>query len=267
MLTNTPTPQSFVRLEDKYLIPKSFIKDLERLIQMRADMHFEASKKEEYSLESIYFDSSDLDLYQNHFNLLERRCKLRVRSYTSNENKNAKKTYHLELKVKENNISNKERLKISTADYEKLCDGGNIHLCQELALKNTDIEYTLLKERIDRINSEINRYQMRPSYSVTYDRHAYEENDFRITYDDNLCFRRLQNLSLKTASFLKKATFWKRAELMRESFLTHKNIVVELKHKGQLPDWIQLFLKAHPYPKVSFSKYCYAVTESLQNVV
>jgi hypothetical protein len=74
-------------------------------------------------------------------------------------------------------------------------------------------------------------------------------------------------LSLKTASFLKKATFWKRAELMRESFLTHKNIVVELKHKGQLPDWIQLFLEAHPYPKVSFSKYCYAVTESLQNVV
>jgi hypothetical protein len=260
---------NFVRLEDKYLLPKNKLENLKRLIEQRSLESAQFIKREFYSIESTYFDSSELNIFQNHFTLLLRRSKLRVRSYfdfsrEGDEKAVLKKTYHLELKVKENNICNKERLKINGHNFERLCQGKTIELDDYSRDKNSSIPMDVLKERIARINDEVCRYTMRPSCTISYERHALEESDFRMTFDDNLRFSWLQDIESTVAESLKTASFWERAHLMRENFRKCENVVVELKHKGIIPDWVANFFVT--FPKANFSKYCFAVTESLEKL-
>lgn len=253
--------ESFIRLEEKYLLPKELLQEFHSLLVKHSAPSYPNPATTFNIIESVYFDSFQLNFYQDHFQSAARRCKLRVRRYAPNGiwDDNG---IHLELKVKDKDLTLKERIRITKGDLADLQFGRPIQISFELERINRSFSKQELLERVERINGQIIKYHVRPCCRLTYERRAFEKDKFRVTYDTDLKFAILNPIDLPIVENLKHRDFWARAQAMRKSFVGENNVVVELKHQGTVPSWISGFLKQHHHEKVSFSKYCYAMTET-----
>lgn len=158
----------FNRVEKKYVLTPSQLYDFYKYIE--SDWYI---VKEEnnflFDYHSIYYDTIDLDMYQEHRNNINNRQKLRIREYS-----NGKK--YLEIKTKTDGITNKIRKKITNEDISILQDWIKENLHYNLSLeKELDIKYkrtTFIskdkKERIT-IDTEIKFYNYKTGLSKSID--------------------------------------------------------------------------------------------------
>ena len=159
----------FKRYELKYLLDKE--QKIRVIEAMQPFMEIDSYGKT--SIQNIYFDTDDYRLIRHSIEKPLYKEKLRVRSYSSTDEKNQ---VFVELKKK----------------YKKVVYKRRISMEEETALKWLSGEMYI--EEQNQIEKEISYFlsyykELKPKLFLSYNREAYfgkEESDFRVTFDENV---------------------------------------------------------------------------------
>jgi SPX domain protein involved in polyphosphate accumulation len=253
---------TFVRLEEKFLLPKFLWSDFKALMDMYSEPSAFEKGTEHNLIESVYFDSPSLKTYTDHFTNKIRRVKVRTRRYAPN-GEWKKKSVFIEIKRKEEGVSKKERMKLPIEQAEALILGRSVSATERLISKNKHTNVSELCERVAILNSLVRSYNLKPQARVVYERKAYEKDGLRVTIDENLNFEILRELDPGVVDAIRRSDFWMQAQIMKNSFQRDKFLILEIKHTGQIPEWLLGFLRAAGINKAHFSKYCFSLTSSM----
>lgn len=195
---------------------------------MQADPH--GNDQNEYWIRSLYFDTPENNDYYEKVSGLFRRKKIRLRIYDVNQ-KNAK----IEIKNRVRNFVFKEGAALSREDALALSSGN-----KEVLLKSDH-------PTLNNVYYYMARDLYRPAVLVDYEREAYilPSEDIRITFDKNI---RGSGVNFDLFSD---------AVHMTPAF-DEDTMVMEVKFKEFLPEWIRGILNnfmGEPHP---ISKYCFS---------
>jgi SPX domain protein involved in polyphosphate accumulation len=254
-------------MEDKYIIPKSLRNTLVDTLEKHLKADYPDSKTKFNMMKSTYFDSSNLDMVRHHLSKATSRFKLRTREYAP-DGKLQKTDYaFLEIKAKHDNITDKFRIRVPKEDMETFKKGSPITPTVRLAKMNPNIALPDLVKRIIDINQAMELFHLRPSCETQYVRRAYTDgavNDsgLRVTFDENVKYNVLDVVPTGVRCELNKAGEESDELLnMVDSYSPDEHIIVEVKHHGTVPDWLNKFVNDHKLQKAAFSKYCYSVAK------
>jgi SPX domain protein involved in polyphosphate accumulation len=259
-----PAQSLIVRIEDKYFIPHSLKDEVLTLL----DDQLRPKKKKLPSptfIESTYFDSPSLDLYQKHFLSPQNRFKLRVRQYFSAK-KNKLQGTIAELKQKKDGISIKFRLSVAPNELHSLLEGNPLSHSNDLEERNPSLSPELLNAYVFRMNNAIHSYSLKPINRVQYRRYAFFKKSLRVTLDKDLGYSFISSLPEKMKKEIHRSPFYDTSLIMKDAFFPihhNKGYIMEVKHSGTPPFWLTEFLEIKKLKKVSFSKYCFSITEEL----
>lgn len=251
--------ESFVRIEDKYLVPKSFLPQLLKLLRSNLDPSYISDDVKFNMIESLYFDSPSLKVFRDHFKSGISRFKLRLRQYGPNGSfAPDTEPSHLEMKQKADGVSRKFRFKVNLKAKLALLAGRTLPADFAQAKKKKE----LISERCTEVNSAISNFGLRPQAKVTYERQAFERDGLRVTVDDNVRAELLTPLSPELVSELLSSTELERAKEMIGQYSSNV-VIVEVKHAGFTPEWLNNFFAASQTAPASFSKYCYSISQHI----
>lgn len=237
------------RIEEKFLLPASLkFPTLDFISQHLAPAYLDSGTRFNW-VESVYFDSDGFTLFKDHFLSPNRRFKLRLRRYAP-DGRWQNNGGMLELKVKDGRVSSKVRLAIGHSDYWAI-------LGQSMPLLPKG------SRCLRRISFAIQEYDLKPKCSILYRRFAFERNQLRITLDDCIQSEMLSPISSSSLKDIRSTDAFALARGMRAYFLSSERVVLEVKHSGTIPPWLDEFLKKHQAADVSFSKYCFGVAGEL----
>ncbi len=251
----------FLRIEDKYIVPNRYLDVLSGVLDRHMRPGFPDPSTRFALVESVYFDSSNLDFFLHDLAGLETRYKLRVRRYAPNGEWSD--GMHLELKRKRGDESRKVRFQVGPEEMQLLGTGAVIDYCDRLAQLNPGIDPETLRSRVEKIDEMILKYHLAPVRSVTYKRLAYELGDFRVTMDTDLTQVEYSDLDDELCRGLKLQDFWKNADKLMGKFSVEDSFVLEVKHPGKVPTWMQEALKGLALNKTGISKYSYFTARSV----
>lgn len=253
----------FKRIEDKVLLSQKqascLLEDVNRHMTP-SYLH----KGTVYTLiASHYFDSAELGFFRHHFLKAPKRYKLRIRRYAPNGVWSGEAPL-IELKSKELGISRKRRFALTPENYERVMDGKIIKMTDEMLTLNPRADRDKLLNWMTKINNLILEYDLKPALKVRYRRLAFEAADgFRLTMDMDLKIEALDLDVAEVAGTLAiSREVWDEAGRVAAKYERERHCVVELKHTGRPPEWVESFLKKHQIVNTSFSKYCWAVNET-----
>lgn len=223
----------FCRKEQKYLISRQ---QYERLVEelgeyLRNDRN---GKDGKYSVNSLYFENEEKQIYFETKNKLQYRQKLRLRVYGKTD---LTGTAFFEVKQKHNNVVNKRRLIVPLAEAYRYLEKSGEQELDQFNVSNPQV----LKE----IDYFRNYYQLRPEMIVSYDRHALhgiENADLRLTFDFNLRCRK-ENLRLENGGY-------------GDYFIDPNLVVLEVKVDHSVPLWLARILQRLDCEQRSASKFC-----------
>jgi hypothetical protein len=255
-------PSTFVRLEQKFLLPKSAWAELQHLLDRYSEPSYLEAATDFNLIESTYYDSSELKIYTDHFTNLVSRVKVRTRRYAPNGEWKHKSVF-IEVKKKADGICTKERLKLPVDQCALLARGEALAISEDLTKKNKKVDAQDLCERVALINNLVQNFNLRPQARVVYQRQAYEKDGFRVTVDDNLNYELLRPIDPAVVQTVKNSEFWSRANYMRGLFDPGHVLILELKHNGVIPLWMSEFLAQNNIGRSQFSKYCFSITSSI----
>lgn len=259
----SPSQDSFVRLEDKYWLPAAQAGQLLALMHQHLDVCSPVAGTEFTDVESIYFDNRNLHVYRTHFQDLPRRFKVRTRTYAPN-GKRVDDARYLEMKAKENGICKKSRFQIDAESHLRLEHGAPLPCTGELRDLNAQLESKRLLKRLARVNLVVGELGLRPQMRVAYRREAFERDGFRVTLDRDIRVELLQPIpSVQAEAIVADPVGWTLADAMRAGFRAQEHLVLEVKHSGVVPEWMTEFTRCAGLEKVSFSKYCFGMTEAI----
>ena len=215
--------QIFRRKETKYLLTEQQVADLICLIEpnLKKDKYFKGTNC------SIYFDSKNRYLAIHSLEKPLYKEKVRVRSYGV---PNLNDTVFLEIKKKYNGIGNKRRIPIKLNDFYYYLETGELENSTKATKKELDVC--------------INRYNLKPTLFLAYDRHSYcgkDDKSFRLTFDRNVRSRE-DNLRLEKGDH-------------GEKYFDDNTVVMEVKALGAYPMFFVRALSQLKIYPASFSKY------------
>ncbi|MBI3534830.1 MAG: VTC domain-containing protein [Deltaproteobacteria bacterium] len=259
---------TFVRVEEKFFLPERNCDFALEVLEKTLEPCYPIVGTKFTKIESVYFDSSSLDIFRSHFYSRDSRFKIRTRKYAPNgmwpTGLRELEPAHVELKVKENNICKKSRFQVGPSESTLLMQGSTIAPTFDLQIRNPDLKFKTLMKRVDRVNSKLLNFQLKPQSIITYDRKAYEKNGLRITIDQNIQTKILGEVAedVKNSIFL-DSHLWTLSQQMRERHKQEKYFVLEVKHSGQIPLWVNELINYTQSQKVSFSKYIFSLSDHL----
>lgn len=267
MIQNEINEDCFVRIENKYLLNDEQAQNLIPILQSYLVNASPVPSTDYTIIESVYFDNMDLYSLNEYLAQNNNRSKMRTRKYAPNgcwDNE-----IFVELKSKVDGISKKSRLKMTNIDVKNLYTSETLIRTSELEFLNTPMKISKIEKRLENINIFLNRLKAIPTCKVSYSRIAYEsKNDhFRVTLDKNIKFQMLTTLSNDICKKINSnESFNNIMNLAQEKFSKNSH-VLEIKHSGTIPQWMNDFLNLNNIEKVSFSKYCYAMSFTLKEKV
>jgi len=191
---------------------------------MEVDPH--ANKDGKYFIRSVYFDNFDnkalIEKKEGHHN----RDKYRVRLYDYNTN-----LLNLEKKSKRNNLTYKQKCRITIEEYERMRVG-------DIGWMEND-ERSLIRE----LFIEMKMYHLKPVTVVDYVREVfiYHHGNVRVTFDSDI-----------------KTSFRNNDVLNVHLPMIETNpdvVVLEVKYDEYLPDVIKKLLQIGNRRKGTYSKY------------
>ena len=253
----------FNRIEDKHVVRTEFLEQILATLNQEMLPSYFHNETKFTLIESLYFDSSNLDFFKHHFSGMESRHKLRSRRYAPNgvwSNSPAL----LELKTKKAGSCFKTRFSIPSKAFDRLISAEEIVLNQELVKLNENVEMAALLRRVEKVNELTQKYHLRPNVSVTYHRYAFEKDDFRVTVDTNIKVNILKPLKREEALAVKGTDFWEKALKIINKYDAEANFVLETKHQGVIPAWMLQLMDEVGVKKTSFSKYCWGIAKEVE---
>ncbi|WP_407269951.1 polyphosphate polymerase domain-containing protein [Radiobacillus sp. PE A8.2] len=184
------------------------------------------NKDGKYLIRSVYFDNFDNKVLTQKKEGFYERDKFRVRLYDFNT-----EYINLEKKSKRNNLTYKQKCRISADEYEKI-RAGNI------AWMETDPRL-LMQE----LYFQMHLFQLKPVTVVDYEREVfiYDPGNVRVTFDSSI-----------------RTSFRNNDVLNRDLSMVETNpdiVVLEVKYDGFLPDIIKHLLQLRDRQKGTYSKY------------
>lgn len=192
---------------------------------MSKDPH--AGPDGKYLIRSIYFDNFANKILTEKKEGYYKRCKFRVRLYNNNFT-----FLNLEKKSKINNMTFKEKCRITPEEYDKIRLG--------------DIDWMQYDERklLNELHHHMTLYLIKPVTIVDYTREVFikEEGNVRITFDSDV------KTSFHNTDLLNSLT-------PMIDVLDYGTVIVEVKYDGYLPDVIKKLIQISDRRSSAFSKY------------
>lgn len=258
----------FRRFEDKYIIPKTFKEELVKLLAKHLKTDYPDKDTKFTLMKSTYFDSSNLDMVKHHMSKASDRFKIRTREYAPNGKLHKCDFTFLEIKAKHGDITDKFRIKVPKEDMETFKKGAPITPTLSLAKINQNIALPELVKRVADINQALELFHLRPSCETQYARRAYTDgtaNDagLRVTFDEGIQYKVLDVIPTAISAELQKGDSEEHSNLMNmvENYKANDHMILEVKHHGSVPDWLNKFLNDNLLQKTNFSKYCYSIAK------
>ncbi|MGE7875776.1 polyphosphate polymerase domain-containing protein [Peribacillus muralis] len=214
------------RRELKHAITKADCHLLRNNLQnfMTLDPHGQEGK---YLIRSVYFDNFDNKILRQKTEGFYHRDKFRARLYDHNTD-----FINLEKKSKRNNLTYKQKCRLSAAEYERIRSGDIDWMSSDSRsiLRDLYVQMTLI--------------QIKPTTVVDYEREVfiYEYGNVRVTFDSHV------KTSYRDTDFLNP-------ELIVVDAMEPDVVILEIKFDEFLPDIIKQLLSIIDTRKTAFSKY------------
>lgn len=229
-----------MRLEYKYLVHNRYLDSLRRMLQPYVDLdqHVQDDREvQEYTVRSIYYDTSRMEYYHEKLAGIRTRKKLRIRGYNHYDKQNI---VFLEIKRKYENYIGKNRSALKYHDLGELLKTGDI---EEFALTENGFAKSI--EDGERFLHHMNMKSLKPVVLVVYDREAFFskfDSSLRITFDKNLRYM----------SFPKLGHLYNDSELR---YALKDHFVFEIKFYAGFPSWLSQILTKLELSRKAVSKY------------
>lgn len=222
------------RYEIKYRLTYQQYQQVKNALQpfIKLDPYTEAVPTHRYLVRSLYFDSLDYIAYNEKLGGNHSRFKFRIRTYSSTQENGA--VIRVEAKLREGNKTEKHGAFVSIAAY---CDFMKHYHW------NCDSNPVLIE-----FERNVHARIMRPKVLVEYQREGFQSRDkenIRITFDHQVVSAQAKSLFPSHAFF-------------HPHYYPHQ-IILEIKHRDQQPDWIKAIVQAHSLKIESNSKYCQGI--------
>lgn len=247
------------RIEDKYFVTRSALDYLTQTIKENLKNGDIDTEVRYNTNRSIYLDNKDLDSLKDALNSVKPRIKIRIRQYSPNGSEWEQVAY-VEIKAKDKGVSNKIRVRIHAGGIEEFLAGHPIQMSEGLAIINKDITKAVLEKRVSLINNLVSMYGFKKQIEVRYERRAYTSDDVRITIDDNFRFMGAEHISDDNILAIKCTEGWVNILQLDHKLANEGYLILEVKHTGETPKWVEKCLEKSNAKKVKFSKYCGAMT-------
>lgn len=235
---------TFMRKELKYMLSMNQYEALLSEIHkyMNPDKFCVGGK--DYGIYNLYYDTPDDYLIRTSLEKPYYKEKIRLRSYYSPAESDAK--VFLEIKKKVGGIVTKRRVTMTLAES----DAYMLH-----RTKPVDLSKYLQKQIFSELDVFMNTYQdIQPKQYISYQRSAFfgkDDPDFRLTFDRQITERRY-DLSLALPSY-------------GAQIIAPNQRLMEVKIAGAMPMWLaKAMADLHIY-KISFSKYGTAYQRFVKN--
>lgn len=226
-----------MRLEYKYLVDYSKLDSLRNALKPFVELDKDYNDSPEYTVRSIYFDTSKLKYYHEKINGVKVRKKLRIRGYNTKEDESI---IFLEIKRKYENFINKNRSPLKVYNLNEL-------------IRTKDLESYILTNNgyanslgdAEKFLHHIYKRTLRPVVLITYEREAFFsrfDKRLRLTFDKNLRYMLFPSMD----------------ELYTDDQLHHsmpKHFVFEVKFSRGFPKWLSQILSEFSLSRMAVSKY------------
>jgi hypothetical protein len=232
----------FKRYEFKYILRRAQAEALraELSSHLPADPH---SGDSGYWINSLYYDSEDLEFFWAKIDGLSFRRKLRLRSYESVNATEAPshEPVAVEIKQRLGQIVEKRRVFLSRSHGFQLCSGQSVPIPSASGQGVANEVLHLVQEKA-----------LQPTCWVRYHRHALMGTvmhpDLRITFDTELS----ASTNALTAHHVPEE---------RSYFLPPDRCILEVKVTHTMPLWVQVILQRHHCLLQGISKYCTSIAQ------
>lgn len=202
---------------------------------------FAAANGGNYTVRSIYFDTTNLAFFNEKIEGLKMRKKLRIRGYDKEDESSIN---FLEIKRRFGTPIYKNRAPILYKNVDQFLHTGDLSLIENL--KN----FPNARSDASRFMFQLNRYGLKPVVNVVYDREAYVgrfDKSIRVTFDMNL----------------RSQIFPRMADLYKDDPHTYtfaKHFILEIKYFGSvMPIWGRTLVKHLACKQEALSKYCMSI--------
>ncbi len=234
------------RHELKYLIPYSYVEPISRFIApyCQLDYYSELADDNFYAVNSLYFDTHNLEFLQKRMYGTHSRVNMRVRAYADGD----KAPYFMEIKHKKGAVVKKYRAVASDDEWPRIL---------------TDPSYRVpdSEQGKDRENKELflrlaASYAIEPKILTRYRRRAFfstVDEYARVTMDVDMQCRLEDQHTLIVKDDM---TNYDNETIYANNTYTDANVVLELKSNiGQVPMWFLDLIQAFELKQEGFSKY------------
>jgi hypothetical protein len=230
------------RYELKYLISEAQAVAISEFIKvhMPEDRYSKLQPEGYYPIVSLYLDSEDLTLCKESLSGKKNRFKLRIRSYSDDE----QYPTFFEIKRRISNVIMKSRAPARHQDVPMLLKG--------LTLPKQDFRTN--REALDQFQLYASYLTAQPAVLIRYLRKAYEsesENRVRVTFDRELFYK-----VTKEPRVTLNGPGW------QPNLLMVKGVILEIKFTGMYPIWLSRLVTTFNLSSRSISKFATSMQQS-----
>ena len=243
-----------LRIERKYLVPNQMMDSLRERISsfVVPDSYtkWDTHGHRQYTVRSIYFDSTNLSCYAEKHEGVMLRKKFRIRGYND---QTSKSQVVLEIKRKIQERQKKYKSWIRFNDVEKLLKYGELH---KYIIKNGQSDDPFADA--SRFMYHVKKNQFIPTCLVVYEREAYFgklDKGVRITFDKNI----------RSRLYPKIDTLYSEKDM---KLLFRNHFILEIKYfRNKMPVWARSVVQEFRLRCDALSKYTIGIDANREKVL
>ena len=226
-----------MRIEYKYLVPITKLTLLRKAIENYTHRDYYHLGKIDYTVRSIYFDTTNLKFYHEKLDGLKERKKLRIRGYNQLSDESI---IFLEIKRKNENYISKNRSPLFLNDLNNLFESKDLN---SYIIETENYEQAIEDGR--KFFHYMSKMSLHPVVLIVYEREAYYSkftDELRITFDKNLRYMLFPDIN----------DFGSESKM---KYVLPSNFILEIKFSGGLPHWLHKIISGMNLSRLALSKY------------
>ena len=193
----------------------------------KPDPYTKIAPNRRYLVRSLYFDTRDYRMYTEKMDGDCNRIKFRIRTYGTDPHKDP--DIRFEMKIRKGNLMQKFGSFVTHQQYRNFLNHGYLPSSEDVVL----IEFGRFVKRLN----------LAPKMLVQYEREGFQSRaleGIRLTFDHRI-------ISAYSKQLFPENIFWQRHH--------HTQVVLEIKHQNNMPDWLNKLIHAYHLKVVPNSKY------------